>query len=48
MVGQAVDLERGAATRWEARHAGFTGIGFRGNDAVHVDIRPGLLTEFPD
>lgn len=46
--GQAVDIMRGVATRAEGIAAGFTGIGFKGNDAVHLDIRGGLVTEFPD
>ena len=45
--GMAADLRRGYATRAQARAAGFTGIGFCGDSAVHVDVRPGRV-EFPD
>lgn len=48
LVGQAVDLAKGLATVSQAAAAGFTGIGFRGPWAVHVDIRPGPPVRFPD
>lgn len=48
LVGEAVDLARGIATVDEAGRAGFTGIGYRGQWAVHVDIRPGATVRFPD
>lgn len=46
--GDAADIPRGYATREQARQAGFTGIGYKGPWAVHVDMRPGPRVEFPD
>lgn len=40
LVGDAADLRPGAATVEQAERAGFTGIGYRGKWAVHVDLRP--------
>lgn len=41
--GDAVDLPQGLATVDQAVACGFSGIGRRGNWAVHVDTRPGPL-----
>jgi uncharacterized protein YcbK (DUF882 family) len=40
LYNRAADLERGYATVTQARQAGFTGIGYCGEWAVHVDVRP--------
>jgi uncharacterized protein YcbK (DUF882 family) len=40
LVGDAVDLEYGAATVRQAERAGFRGIGSRNIYATHVDLRP--------
>jgi uncharacterized protein YcbK (DUF882 family) len=48
LTGQAADLKYGYATEDQARRAGFTGIGVRDGWAVHVDVRPGMVTVFPD
>lgn len=41
MYGRAADIPYGYATVDQARRAGFTGIGSKGNYATHVDVRPG-------
>ena len=46
LFGNAVDLEAGYATVDQALEAGFTGIGSRGDWAIHVDCRPGPLTRW--
>lgn len=48
LVNRAADLERGAVTVDQARAAGFSGIGFNGSWAVHVDVRPGRHVIFHD
>lgn len=40
LTGQAADIPTGYATVAQAEQAGFTGIGRRGQYAVHVDVRP--------
>jgi uncharacterized protein YcbK (DUF882 family) len=40
LYGQAADIPFGYATVAEAEAAGFTGIGNKGQWAVHVDVRP--------
>lgn len=45
---RAADLVEGYATVGQAEQAGFTGIGFCHGWAVHVDVRPGGRTLFPD
>jgi uncharacterized protein YcbK (DUF882 family) len=40
LLGTAADLPQGYATVRQATSAGFTGIGHRGDWAVHVDVRP--------
>jgi zinc D-Ala-D-Ala carboxypeptidase len=44
----AADLETGYATVAQAEEAGFTGIGYAGRWAVHVDTRPGPRVVFRD
>jgi uncharacterized protein YcbK (DUF882 family) len=39
-LGTAADIPAGYATVRQAEQAGFTGIGNRGQWAVHVDVRP--------
>lgn len=39
LVGDAADIPAGYATVDQARAAGFTGIGSKGQWAVHVDLR---------
>lgn len=46
MHGDAADIPAGYATVEQARRAGFTGIGRRGQWAVHVDMRPGPRAEW--
>lgn len=41
LQGDGVDLPYGYATASDAKRCGFTGIGVRGQWAVHVDRRPG-------
>lgn len=48
LFNRAADLNRGVATVDQARRAGFTGIGFVGPWAVHVDVRPGPPVTFAD
>jgi len=48
LYNRAADLARGAVTIELAKQAGFTGIGFIGEWAVHVDVRPGRRVVFPD
>ena len=48
LYNRAADIQSGYATRAEARSVGFRGIGYVGVWAVHVDVRPGPLAEFPD
>lgn len=48
LYGRAADLRLGLATVAQAQAAGFTGIGFKGSSAVHVDVRAGPLTKFAD
>lgn len=48
LYNRAADLRPGAATVDQAIEAGFTGIGWKGSWAVHVDTRPGRRTLFPD
>lgn len=48
LYNRAADLERGAVTVDQAIAAGFTGIGFKGSWAVHVDVRPGRRVIFAD
>lgn len=48
LLGNAADLHAGVATVAEARSAGFIGVGRVGNWAVHVDLRPGIVTVFND
>lgn len=44
--GDAADIPAGYATVEQARRAGFTGIGRKGQWAVHVDARPGPRREW--
>lgn len=39
--GDAADIPEGYATLAQAEAAGFTGIGTKGQWAIHVDVRPG-------
>jgi uncharacterized protein YcbK (DUF882 family) len=48
LYGRAADLVRGVATVQDALAAGFGGVGFRGQWAVHVDVRAGKPIVFPD
>jgi zinc D-Ala-D-Ala carboxypeptidase len=45
---RAADLVPGYATVGQAQAAGFTGIGYCGGSAVHVDVRPRPLAIFQD
>ena len=40
LTGDAADIPEGYATVQQAERAGFTGIGRKGQWAVHVDLRP--------
>lgn len=48
LYNRAADLERGKVTVDQAIAAGFTGIGYKGSWAVHVDVRPSRRVVFPD
>lgn len=48
IFNRAADIERGYASVDQAIAAGFTGIGFKGSDAVHLDVRPGRRVLFAD
>lgn len=48
LYNRAADLQKGALSIEQARAAGFTGIGYCGAWAVHVDVRPGRRVEFKD
>jgi uncharacterized protein YcbK (DUF882 family) len=41
LMGDAADIPEGYATIAQAVEAGFTGIGSKGQWAIHVDTRPG-------
>lgn len=44
MYAAAADVEEGAITLREAHAAGFTGIGTKNGQPIHVDVRDGPLT----
>lgn len=44
----AADLDHGYATKEQAAAAGFTGIGYCGKWAVHVDVRDSTRVFFSD
>lgn len=46
LYARAADIPAGYCSVQEAIWAGFTGIGSRGQWAVHVDVRPGPLTRW--
>lgn len=48
MYGRAADVPAGVVPLAVAVHAGAKGIGIRGHDVVHVDVRPGPRAIFPD
>ena len=45
---RAADIPYGRVSIAQAEAAGFTGIGFAGHWAVHLDVRPGQRVVFPD
>lgn len=48
LYGKAADIPQGYASIDLAREAGFTGIGYRGHWAVHLDVRAGSRVVFAD
>jgi len=48
LFNNAADLRKGVLTIEQARAAGFSGIGYSGRWAVHVDVRSGHHVEFRD
>jgi hypothetical protein len=44
----AADIPAGYASVAMAKRAGFTGIGYWGRWARHVDVRPGAVSVFVD
>jgi uncharacterized protein YcbK (DUF882 family) len=48
LLNRAADLVKGYASVDQALAAGFTGVGFCGSAAVHVDVRTGRSALFRD